>query len=333
MKKYFVMAASAALVLSSCSNEIEQVSNLENNGKKEIKVSTYTPGLTRADEAQASDVQNNGFWMIAEAAEINNRFDYVEDAEGGASSWKAVQVEADLEKGTDAVYKDLTWPGNSTVDFYALYWNKQQEGADRKIQPFELNEDNQLVFSKDNNLVDGQSDIMTAFKSAKYTDTEDGEVTLKFNHILAEVSTNLQIASSASGVYYFAKKVVLVAPTNRTYSFSEEDGGSFSFNEESDTLTTAYTIVDGDMTLESDKFNQAGSSVMVLPGLCKLIVTVRATDYASLDEDFTREVEEIELTQGYNHVLNLTISPETHEMKVNVEVSEWQNADPVEEEI
>lgn len=328
MKKYFVMAASAALVLSSCSNEIEQVSNLENNGKKEIKVSTYTPGLTRAYEAQASDVQDNGFWMIAEAAEINNRFDYVEDAEGGASSWKAVKVEADLEEGTDAEYKDLIWPGNSTVDFYALYWYKEGE-----TQSFELNEDNQLVFSKDNNLVDGQSDIMTAFKSAKYTDTEDGEVTLKFNHILAEVSTKLQIASSAaSGVSYFAKKVVLVAPTNRTYSFSEEDGGSFSFNEESDTLTTAYTIVDGQMTLYGSNYSQAGSSVMVLPGLCKLIVTVRATDYASLDEDFTREVE-VELAQGYNHELNLTISPETHEMKVNVEVSEWQNADPVEEEI
>lgn len=330
MKKYFVMAASAALVLSSCSNEIEQVSNLENNGKKEIKVSTYTPGLTRADEAQASDVQNNGFWMIAEAAEINNRFDYVEDAEGGASSWKAVKVEADLEEGTDAEYKDLIWPGNSTVDFYALYWAKRDA---QKVQSFELNEDNQLVFSKDKNLVDGQSDIMTAFKSAKYTDTEDGEVTLKFNHILAEVSTNLQIASSAvSGVSYTAKKVILVAPTNRTYSFSEEDGGSFSFNEESDTLTTVYTILDGNMTLYSSNYSKTGSSVMVLPGVCKLMVTVNATDYASLDEDFTREAE-IELAQGYNHELNLTISPETHEMKVNVEVSEWQNADPVEEEI
>lgn len=273
MKKTLIFAA-AALLMSACSNEVTETFKTQKAERTPISLSTYTPGLTRAESATVQEISDNGFWLVAGSQD--NTFESIDNkfvVESGV--WMPFDIE------TSTVFTEpFYWPTNpsSSVDFYALYSPSDN---------YEFNDAQEWRVN-----ADGETDFLYATATQALADDPTGTVALNFKHILGAVKfkvvgaldgynytvSDLSIETATSALFdIFAGE--FVADTQGTPAettvFTEEDELSFATPLESDpyffipvekaTLSVTFAAVVADETMEDD-FKTVSAEVSVVPG-------------------------------------------------------------------
>ncbi len=335
MKKYYFMAASAALVLSSCSNEIDQVSNLENSGKKEIKVSTYTPGMTRTADTGATDEElaEYGFTLQAtypveiEGKQEDETLVYAHFAQLDGEAWAPATYDA--EQGgfvaNDAV--EMFWPENlnTEVSFYAMY-NETMDDVEISEGKTNVNL-SQYTYDYDT-LCRPQVDYMAAKTMTSYSKSNEGSVELDFNHILAKVTTQIkaEVTDYYAGINVHEVKIKM--PNGGTYDFND---GTFDF---STGVTEDIVLYKGGISVYAE-YGDLGDDTYayVMPAEnAELSVTFVYLDqaYNAIGNEITKTAF-ISLTAGvYNQYQIYVPTPERKELVITTKVTSWETSDPVE---
>lgn len=210
MKKLFFLAGCSALVLSSCSNEIDETGEIPLvNGAAEIRINTYAPGLTRTtlQQVNGNDVARNGFNLYAQSNDevlINSTVAKIED------EWVAAVLDNKVWKATGETWVWPTNPGQQ-VKFYAMY----SDGATT-----EFTQDQTWKISKFN----GQKDILAAYTEATYGDTNgSGVVNLKFNHILSYLNILLKVPTEDGIQGYGITSIDYSGVNEATYYFEDNN--------------------------------------------------------------------------------------------------------------
>ena len=249
MRKYFLFAATAAVVLSSCSNDEEVSEQPAPETGKTITVSAYVPGRTRsASEAGYTDLTDYGFYLFAyDAKDVNDPV--IEGAHYVFSTGTSVSGSSDElttvgswaeEEGTT-----YTWPSYSLM-FTGIYIPDPETGD---IQGVETG-DGQLYLS-----VDGSQDVLLASAVAASSDN-DGTVNLTFNHILAKIA--FEVACTDTLNYRCSvSNLTLNAPHFATYNLVE---GSLSVDDEPvsfDCFNATNASFDSKLVFASDSISFA----------------------------------------------------------------------------
>lgn len=222
MKKVFFLAATAALALSSCS-ENEITNNVENSRRTPISVSVYSKGQTRAvTDLQA--LQAEGFDLVIKAtsaddAMFNDKCEY----DGTAGAWKM---------GTEPLY----WPLNEeeVVSFYALYCPAPAEGG--TIEAAAQAGYTSTVYIDE----DASSDIVAAYASSTLKDNGTNEMALSFSHLLSEI--HFAIKGAEAGMVYTLNKITLTGAKVGTVTFAPTCTIAPAAIQENSTEYTAYDI-------------------------------------------------------------------------------------------
>ncbi len=341
MKKYFFVAASAALVLSSCSNEIEQVSALGENGKKEIKVSTYTPGMTRAYEASVDTLQRDGFWLYAVSEEdelFNDQFIYDSD------SWTPATWDSKENVWTVNADKKVYWPTNS-VSFYGVY-----SPSSSPESPLSISEEGNVgVDIYVESQAKDQKDIMVATKTTNLSDNGSSTVNLEFKHIMAEVEVQVKAASTTDYVTNLYG-ISITGKGSSTYDFASNEHVLGEYESQFEIKSQATTgdwqnpeiqVFDPlqydeghpENTIDelTEEYVTYGNTAMLLPGECTLhmgyVITLGDVN-VSYEVDKTATVN---LVAGKKNIIQVTLNPGQVPMGITASVSEWEPEEAVEE--
>lgn len=330
MKKYFVLAASAAVVLgSSCSNEeISEVSALPENGKKAIEISAYAAGATRFDAAQAVidslGTAGSGFFVTAKytKSEVyttlfgSQKFFAGEGGVCSAADNSLYYWPDDMDEGTG-------------VDFYAYYsGNVTQEPC-----TLNLSENSQTMNISLKDTERGNFDIMAASASAS-----SGSVELKFEHLLAQVKVNVKYdeayAESLEGeVNFNLNSLKINAPSSSVYTFAKG--------------TTASSVSASDDTQTYSDYVFQSSSVSIYAAASEIGVAMIPASSATVVEDVLTPQTEctlslsysvsvngntkdynksapIKIAAGYLNNINITVSG-SNLIKIKTSVDTWKN--------
>lgn len=332
------MAASAAMVLSSCSNEIEQVSNLDCN-KKEITVTTYTPGMTRAYEASVDTLQHDGFWLYAVSGEdelFNDQFIYDSD------SWTPAAWDAETEVWKVNADKKVYWPTNS-VSFYGVY-----SPSSSPESPLSISEEGRVgVGIYLSTMAKDQKDIMVATKTTNLSDNGSSNVALEFKHIMAEVVVQVKAASTTdyvtnlygisitgkeSSTYDIASNEHVMGESNAKFVIKNQAiTGNWETGED---MFDSYQYDEDhpDNTIDelTEEYKTYGTAAMLLPGECTLhmgyVITLGDVQ-VSYETDKTATIN---LVAGKKNIIQVTLNPGQVPMGITASVSEW---DPEEEAV
>jgi len=317
MKKYFFVAASAALVLSSCSNEIEQVSELGNT-KKEIKVSTYTPGMTRATEAGNEQLQEFGFWLLATTTDstiINNHYMYTGSE---IDPWVAAKESLDWVPNDTVKY----WPETGSVSFYGIY-----DGTDLHENPMEITETGNVIYEVSTS---DQKDIMVASSTNKTLAANGQTVSLSFKHILAEVE--VQMIGSNEEYDYTVYGVSVAAPGVGIYNVTsgayDVVGKTSTFVINSQAITDGFAAEDETHSayeLNATEPTKIGESAFIVP---KDTITLSLTYQTVLNgttvkKVLDQDVEIIGIEAGKKNIINVTLTPGQLPIKVTATTTDW----------
>lgn len=309
MKKLFFLAACSAVVLSSCSNEIEQCSSNATLNSKAITVSTYTPGLTRATVADEAALEANGFFMYAVTEGetfINTMYTYLDD------SWNAADGET------------YNWPETS-VDFYGVY----VPGMTAEDAPSYI-EDGVVTLSDL-----GSSDVMVASATGLSLAENGQNVGLEFNHILADVE--IQVIGMSEGYDYTVYGVSLEAYNACTYDLAADrmeatgEPNSFVLNEQVTTWAEGATVLDKEasaetaLTVGTEEALVIDESKMVVPGQVSLYISYAITTGSTVVTEYlNREVSvEGEVAAGTKTILLVKLTPGQLPIVVSTTVNEW----------
>ncbi len=326
MKKIFFVAACSALVLSSCSNEIEQCSSVSTMNPKSITVSTYIPGLTRATVANNESVQENGFWMYAVEEGSETPFINVAYAYDG-SDWKATDENT------------YYWPDNA-AKFYGLY---QVPGLTPEL------EDASTIITKGTvavNAPDGDTDVMIANITEEYNkplslSTNQETVNLHFEHILADVE--VQVVGEKTGYDYIVYGVSLQSASTGFFSLAQGQFTTFQgtktyfLNEAEDTQEGDELTFDVENAIEINAEEakiigaEGNESVMILPSNdIELSISYQIKAGDVVVSEYVNKTKTLTTIQaGFKNIVKVTLKPGKAEIKVNTTVSEWQeSADP-----
>lgn len=335
MKKYFVLAASAAVVLgSSCSNEeISEVTALPENGKKAIEISAYTPGLTRYDAAEATrknleeydevlKPNGAGFYMTAKYMAndknetlMNNVHFYVDSTD----------VDGKCFVAEDEQTKLFYWPEEleGNVNFYAYY-----VGREFTMQPCTLNVDggvDEATMNINFNAEDrGNIDVMVASQSAS-----TGNVGLDFKHVMAQVVVNVNYDAEyvgdldANNVSFVLTSLTLTAPSSSTYKFSNNEitaGGEYTYSfmaaGASETITENEKI--GTVMIPASS-GADGSACSIAVGYT-VQIDGNEKSYSKSKTDG------LKIIAGYKNIINVTLSG-SKPISVSATVAEWQSGE------
>ena len=199
MKKILLGFSAFALILSSCSNEIETATENSESARNEIKVSTYVPGATRSlvtsIENMEGDIQMFAYSTTSAYNFIDN---YTYDGE-----W--------LSQYTQQTGKKNYWPSDPTeiVNFLAIATKEYVNIASAPtggeytlsgpgcyvfqstVQQSTLVDS--IVFLQDTTSVGSNTiDHMIASINTSLEETGNGCIDLNFNHILAGVKVILK---------------------------------------------------------------------------------------------------------------------------------------------
>lgn len=336
------MAASAALVLSSCSNEIEQVSNLDCN-KKEITVSTYTPGMTRATEATVEDLQQDGFWLYAVSGEdqlFNDQFIYDSD------SWTPAVWDTVAKVWTVNDEKKVYWPTNS-VSFYGVY-----SPSSSKESPLSISEEGNVgVGLYLSTMAKDQKDIMVATKTTNLSDNGSSNVALEFKHIMAEVVVQVKAASTTDYVTNLYG-ISITGKGSSTYDFASNEHVMGEYDAKfiiKNQATTGDWQNPGKELFEMGQYNDPemypdntidelteeyvtyGNTAMLLPGECTLSMGYVITLGDVQVSYETGKTATINLVAGKKNIIQVTLNPGQVPMGITASVSEWETEEAVEE--
>ncbi len=323
MKKYFVLAASAAVVLgSSCSNEeISEVSALPENGKKAIEISAYTPGLTRylASEATIGNLvydasENKGGFSLTGVYEVDNELKYIENMNEALCT-------VDTLNGNSCSLVDgkiVMWPTGVTSDTQFSFYAYCPAGSDN----VSLNEENGTLTVS---YIDGETDVMAASNTA----TAGNPVALGFKHLLAQVVLDVQYDS------VYVKKLGDVSGTQLTsLSLSAPSTSSYDFVDNAITADpetlSVYTFVEGAVSL-LDEFGDAPSGIAMIPAAgndgttCELSVAYNFQLSNGQELQYTKKAN-VKIIAGYKNVINVTVKGDTP-ISITATVGEWETAE------
>lgn len=339
------MAASAALVLSSCSNEIQEVSNLENNGKKEIKISTYTPGMTRStvDGVVLEDtLAVYGFSILATypieqygESTIENLFSAHLAQIGEGNTWAPAVFDPEQSEFGEDESVEMAWPENlnAEVSFYALY-NETKENVE--IYEGKTNIDlSQYTFKYDGaDLCRPQVDYMAAKAVTSYAKSVNGSVELSFNHILAKVTTEFK---SDYTDYYGGISVLevkLAMPNSGIYDF---DKNAFDNTSEGGEVVL---YKGAGMSINDPDGNYSCTDDNVYAFVIPSEGAILSVTYAYIDqignlvsEEITKEVP-VDLVPGVHNKLQIYVpSPERKQLVITTQITPWETSDAVEKTV
>lgn len=317
MKKVLFLAATAAVVLSSCSNEeITNVSNVPSeNGKKVIEVSAYTPGMTRFSASQTTAATlANGFSLTAGVKEDNeftsifNQATFTADAEGNCTA-------------SQLYY----WPSNvdTEVSFYGFY---------PAASPCTLNVDNEklniLLNPEDDNYA--VADVIAAYAKTSASALDGGSVVLEFKHVLAQVQINVAYNAdyvdglNAQNVEFNLTSLKLTAPLSSEYDFVNKTVTVSGSNE--------YTFFSASQSISSVGFD-AGTAMIPAASPTKVedVITpvtecALAISYGvSINGGATKTYDKtgtVTIAAGYKNVINISLSGDKP-IYVTATVDEW----------
>lgn len=316
MKKVLFVAASAALVMSSCSNEISESFKTSFDERTPLTVSTYTPGLTRvaagSDAVVVNDaaLQAGGFWLAATAAGEEEDLISASLFTYSAGAWSS---------SLDEIY----WPLDPTtvVSFYGFYNNSSE------IAPEGLNTGTVALSP------DGETDLMAVYKATSLAGNNgSSNVSLAFDHILAQVTFN--VTPAISGYQYVIGDISVEAPYGLNYSLSEKafmaptdavpESPTHTYAVNSGETSEQY-LTSGDTITTTSK---VGRTLMVTPGSCTLSITyqinvmdgnggvAQLNQYKTASATFTA-------VAGKSNVLNISLSPDNVPLSVSASVNGW----------
>lgn len=333
MKKLFFLAGCSALVLSSCSNEIDETGEIPLvNGKEQIRFNAYTPNMTRA---VISDIQAKGFELLTSTETANatgEGYEFTPYTIGLANStWCVASLSDDAKTWIAAPEENqLYWPENPTeeVTFYATY----ADGLNTSTSWFEGTV--AWIFSG----IDGTKDLLASRTYGTKAANSTNGVNISFNHILA----NLQVEIKAPDTYYTYKvtKVTYYGAEKGSYFFGTKDEGAPSdrlFAEWDDNEETSepilkefpiYNVPTG-QTVTTTSATSIGSGIYVLPKdeMSKLVISyTRTAAGAEAGEQMPdAELSSVYLENSgsiYKYVITLP-SEEAKQIKFNVRVTDW----------
>ena len=338
MKKILFVTASAVLVLSSCSSEISESFETKYDSRTPLTVSTYVPGLTRQAAGDAAGIAGidslkspiKGFWL--NAATNDSKSPVMLDT---------ALYKYDFEyQGWYNVISDeeVYWPmePSTEVTFYGFY----------NAQNLEASIGNDMIDVLSGTInpvdVDGATDLMAACTTTSLlANNGNGNVTLDFKHILAQVTCKIVPAFRSDAYQYVVGDVTIYAPNNKAYSFSAQGFVSSDFAAYDSYAVNEGTIVEGaiytgttvtELTpgdVISAANTQVGRTIMVTPGDCEVEITYEV-NLVNNGEVVKRNLKtgtaSFYAVAGKNNVLTITLSPEQVPLGVSAIVSDWAEA-------
>jgi len=334
MKKILFATASAVLVLSSCSSEISESFETKYDSRTPLTVSTYVPGLTRQAAGDAAGIAGidslkspiKGFWLNAAINDSKN----------------SVMLDTALYKydfeyqGWYNVISDeeVYWPmePSTEVTFYGFYNAQNLEAS--------IGNDMIDVHSGEIDLVDvdGATDLMAACTTTSLlANNGNGNVSLDFKHILAQVTCVISPAFRSDAYQYVVGDVTIHATNKKSYNFSAQGFVSSDAAEYSSYAVNKGTVVDGAINLETtvteqtpgdviEETSQVGRTIMVTPGDCDLEITYEVNlvnDGEVVKRTLKTGIASFNAVAGKNNVLTITLSPEQVPLGVSATVSDW----------
>ncbi|MBQ0057621.1 MAG: fimbrillin family protein [Bacteroidales bacterium] len=311
MKKILFVAATAALVLSSCSNEISESFQTKKSDRTALEVKAYMPGMTRA--AVVADFETltaNGFRLVATSE--NEQFDPINELyayDEGNKSWTA--------NGT------FYWPIDPTavVSFVGVYDpTGTYEGGETIDVTTTSNDDEECA-----------NDYLVAKKDLSLATSNGGAVTLQFKHILAEVQVEVMGNSDITGYAYQVAPVVIKAAATGTYDIASEEfeAGELQEFKVNSAFVSSYNPQDGTYDVEYSSFDKVGTKdyteignpIMIVPSdYCEISFQYVVTIEGSNERPTLKEAHAYFMpVAGSLNRLQIVLNPEKVEIKVKVD--------------
>lgn len=309
MKTKVLFAAIAAIALTSCSNELDNVVNPDAS----LKAIEFKPLITRADAVETTADDFADFYA----------FGY----KGGASNPTSLHFSGTMTKDDvwsltrddDAEGNNVYWPAvsNEYLYFYA-------------VSPATILT-NETVPTVSNGTVasvsvsvDGKTDILVAKGTGpKQYLTNNGTVTYTFEHALAQVKVS---AKTESGLKIKISSIKLTGlNTSADLVWPTTDGVSASWNNGSGSSTTQYTYTAIDTYLTGAFTGFVTGGLMVLPteeATGKIVVAYDVYNSSDvLQKSYTAEANLSVLERGNTYNYQLTVGSAV-EMEVNFAVTD-----------
>lgn len=239
MKKVFFLAATAALALSSCS-ENEITSNVENSRRTPISVSVYSKGQTRA-VTDIDALKAEGFDLIIKATSATDpMFNDKCEFDDNSGVWNL---------GNDPIY----WPLNEeeVVSFYALYCPSPAEYTG--IEPAQNGYTSEIYLT-----TDADADVVAAYASSSLKGNGTGDMELSFAHLLSEI--HFGIKGAEAGMVYTLKKITLKGASSGTVTF--DTTCSITANTQPE---ETYTVFDSEVAGTAPVVNDATNGLTTDP--------------------------------------------------------------------
>lgn len=339
MKKYFILAASAVAVLSSCSNEeISEVSVVPETSKKAIEISAYAAGATRYFASEANieslaynaDEETGGFTLYAGYMN-EGEFSYVINN----STFSANSDGSCFEIGNNQYY----WPAEETeVEFFAYY-------PDRA---------NNCTLSQDKTSMrisaEAERDLLAA-----YAKQSSGNVALNFKHLMAQVQiniaydtlyaktlidgdnnrrvafelNNLSLTAPAALNYTFSTNSIALEDGEATYTF-KEDGVSYEVVDSLKNGLVGIAMIPADFPVENEGKLSAITQCTLSLSYNAIIRQNQGTSeqpsYVNLStKTYTRTNDtDIKIAAGYLNIINIKIAGDKP-ISITAEVAEWNS--------
>lgn len=202
-KNLFFFVASAAIALTSCSNE--DVVESSSGNAIDFRVAIGSGATSRGVETTHSNLSQ--FYVTA--LTLNHNTVYFSNA-------------LFTRQGTNNFFQsseEYPWPGHNKLKFYAYsYYSGLEDGKPKALEASKygsvhIDEEVQTItFTPQQNVPD-QIDLVTAYKQASKEDVKSNGVGLEFNHMLCEIQI---MAKSENTEYDFDVMGVRIGCVNKT---------------------------------------------------------------------------------------------------------------------
>lgn len=295
MKKLLFVAATAALALSSCSdNEIATLSVKQ--GRTPISINVYQQAQTRVTETTLSTLQGQGFTLYAFEGQkqLFDSYAYFVD-----NAWILGDV--------------YYWPTNSrsVVDFYAYY------DPDQTFTSFE-DKTQELNFGSFDDDID--RDIVVAHESRSFAEADpDGSVSLKFKHINAEVVVSA--VATEQNFDYRVKSTRFMVPTWLAYNFVEDV--TVPTSEPDFTTTLQYFESPDGLSVGSALTPLDDTNMRILPATtCTIEVEYEVSEAGAEVWETLVKSADVDLQAGCVNRINVNLDRAVLTIKVDA-VEEW----------
>lgn len=217
-KKIFFIAASASLMLASCSSE--DVVELNNGNAIDFRVAMGSEAQSRGSETTTGNI---GQFLVTA---LN----------GNSTYFSNVLFQKNGENGPYESSPEYLWPGNDNLSFYAYSYYTGTTGD--AMKPIDETKIGTVAISGAAQTITGftpqaefadQIDLVTAYNTGNKQTSENAGVKLTFGHALSQIQIQ---AFTNSEVYTFDVTGVKIASVNSTGNLNFHNGTNvWSFDE------------------------------------------------------------------------------------------------------